>query len=124
MNQEISLLAQQILFYSILVSIVTYGLMMTLRSVLAKPKQDPNEVVLSKWVGVLVTYIMGILCSFILNDNQVWWKIFVFGLSIGSCSVAIYKSAVQSFLNLIPAVFDKMFKKEEEKKAPSEPPQQ
>jgi hypothetical protein len=75
---------------------------------LAKPSQDINDVVISKWVGVGITYGIGILFAFVIGNNG-WVKNLTFGLAIGSCSVAAYKAVIQSFLNLIPSTFDKIF---------------
>jgi hypothetical protein len=108
MIQTISGLAQQIVFYSLLNSVVTYGLLMTVKSMVAKSHQDPADVVISKWIGTGITYGLGIVMGFIINHHK-WYVDVVYGLCIGACSVAMYKSAVQSFLNLIPSLFNKIF---------------
>jgi hypothetical protein len=105
----VSDLAGQILFYASLDSIMTYGLLMSVKSLLKKDG-IPQEVKLSPWVGIITTYTLGIVMAFFINNTDVIRKA-VFGLAIGCVSTAIYESAVKSLLNIIPTVFDKIFKK-------------
>lgn len=83
-------------------SFVVHGIKMSISTVLNKEN-------LHRFVGLGLIYVAGIVQGFTLGTDihlPTWLKI-VYGLFIGSISVAIYKSAVQSLLSLVPSIINK-----------------
>ena len=96
-------LIEQIIFYSICNSFVVFGILQTIKRITEKET-------LNRFIGLGVTYAIGIIMGFMLwNDIPIWQKI-IHGFFIGSTSVAVYKSATQSLLEIIPTLVERFFK--------------
>ena len=97
-------LIQEIIFYSVINSFVVFGITKTLKKLLKKEK-------LHRFISIGVTYFLGIIMGFLLKFELHIWEKILFGFFIGSCSVAVYKSAIQVLLDVIPSIVNKFFKK-------------
>ena len=102
MTVQTSTLINEIIFYSIINSFVTFGLLQTVKSII-----DKEEI--SRFVGLVITYVLGIIMGFLLSNIPEMWHKLVYGIFIGCTSVAVYKSAVQALLGIIPSLVDKFF---------------
>jgi hypothetical protein len=99
---QFSDLIQEIIFYSIINSFVVFGIVKTLKKLLGEKQ-------LHKAISVGITYFLGIIMGFLLKSDLLIWEKILFGFFISSCSVAVYKSAIQTLLNLIPFIVNKFF---------------
>ena len=102
MDTRISNLIYEIIFYSVINSFVTFGIIQTIKCILDKDK-------LNRFVGINATYIMGMIMGFLLSDISVLWQKIIYGFFIGCTSIAVYKSAIQSLLGIIPGLVGKFF---------------
>lgn len=101
---EITQLIQEIIFYSIVNSFVTFGIVKTIQKITEKEK-------LNRFIGLSITYGIGIITGFMIKSGLGIWERLAYGFFIGACSVAIYKSATQSLLDLIPSIVEKIIGK-------------
>ena len=95
-------LVKEVIFYSIINSFMVYGLHQTILKIIDK------EIIHRFW-GLGITYSLGFVMGFMLTNGDPVWQKLLWALSVGACSVAIYKSAVQSLLGIIPALVEKIF---------------
>ena len=93
-------LIQEVIFYSIANSFVVFGVLKTLKRILEKRK-------LHRFVSIGITYILGIIMGFMLKSELLLWEKIIFGFFIGSCSVAVYKSAIKTLLDIVPSLAEK-----------------
>lgn len=103
LNVNITELIQEIIFYSVINSFVVFGILQTIKRIL-------ETETLNRFVGLGITYGIGVLMGFMLQFQVPTWQKIMFGVFIGSCSVSVYKSATQSLLDLIPAVVERFLK--------------
>lgn len=94
-------LIKEVIFYSVLNSFVVFGLSSTILRV-------ANKDSMSRFINLSITYALGITMGFMLKDNFPIWQKLVYGLSIGAISIALYKSAIQALLNLIPTLVERL----------------
>jgi hypothetical protein len=109
---EISALAYQVLFYSILNSIVVYGLLCTFDKLI--DPLDKKEDKHSPYVALFLTYGIGAYMGLLVKSDYLngdLWPHILIGVCIGSTSVAAYKAVIKSFLEIIPRMVDKVFEK-------------
>ena len=99
-NESIVELVKQIVFFSCLCSIVTFGLMQTFLKIVDKEE-------LHRFVGIITTYIIGMVMGLMLFGDVVLWQKFCYGFFIGSTAIALYKSVVQSMLEIVPLLMKK-----------------
>lgn len=109
---EISALAYQVFFYSILNSIVTYGLLCTIDKLIdpLDKKEDKHH----PFVALTLTYGIAMSMGFLVRStylNGNIWPYILIGICIGSVSVAAYKSVIKSFLEIIPRMVEKVLGK-------------
>ena len=101
-NQLIS----EVIFYSIANSFVVFGILKTLKKAFEKRK-------LHRFVSISVTYILGFIMGFMLKSELLFWEKIMFGFFISSCSVAVYKAAIQSLLDIVPNIVNRFIKPNE-----------
>jgi len=92
---------KDIIFYSIYVSFISFGIIETITQLFNKTK-------LNKFLSLGIVYFIGLIFSFSFIPNTFFYQKLIEGIGIGSVSVAVYKSAIQSLLNLIPSLVDKI----------------
>jgi len=92
---------KEVLSYAILNSIVVFGILQTVAKFIGEEK------IKALYIGTIVTYIAGIVMGFMIQQDLKMWESVSYGLFIGSVSVAVYKSATQSLLQVIPKLFNK-----------------
>jgi len=97
---EITDLSVQILICACMNSFLVCGFKTTLQKVLNN-KRAP------KIVNLFINYVSAFV--FVLFfDYLYWYQYIAIGFLIGCVSVAVYKSALESLMNLIPAVIKKI----------------
>ena len=96
----------QILIYAIIASVISYGIIETIRKI-----NDKFDSSTGSKAGVIlslsVVYIMGIVFGFLLKDVNSTFQNITFGITIGSTAVMIYKMAIKGVLELVPVIFEK-----------------
>lgn len=97
---EIIELSKQLLIFSAINSFVIFGLMSTIRKI-------ANKEDIHRLVGIILTYAIAILMGFMFSGIDVTWKKVVWGVFLGNTSIAVYKSATQSLLEIIPNIVKK-----------------
>jgi len=97
---EIIDLSKQLLLYSVINSFVIFGLMSTIRKI-------ANREDIHRLVGIILTYSVAIIMGFMFSGVDETWKKVVWGLFLGNTSIAVYKSATQSLLEIIPTIVKK-----------------
>lgn len=95
-------LVKEVVFYSIINSFVTFGVIQTILKIVDKDS-------IHRFYGLGITYGLGLIMGFMITNGDPIWQKIVWGVSIGAVSVALYKSAVQSLLNVIPAIVGRIF---------------
>lgn len=103
MGNIIGAITKQVIYFSIINSFVVFGILSTIKKLADKEK-------LHRFIGVVLTYCVGFIMGFMIAGVDIWWQKLVYGLAIGSCSVAVYKSATKSLLEIIPTVVNKFLK--------------
>ena len=98
LNDEITVM---IIKYAAIASFVTYGILQCILAITAK------EFIHRAW-GLSITFLMGIVMGFLLPLELAIWQRFVWGAIIGCVSIGLYKSAIKSLLEVIPAIMDKI----------------
>ena len=91
----------EVVFYSVFNSFIVYGILQTILKVV-------NKETISRFWGLGITYVLGMIFGFMLYNQLPTWQKIIYGIGIGSASVACYKSAISSLLQLIPAVTAKI----------------
>jgi len=92
---------RQVFYASILNSFIVYGILQTVNKIIEKK--------VHRFIGIGLTYVGGYLCTFYFGMTDIVF-ILITGMVIGCLSVGIYKSAVQSLLEVVPAIVNKFLK--------------
>jgi divalent metal cation (Fe/Co/Zn/Cd) transporter len=102
-------LIAQIVFYSIINSFVVFGVLKTIKKIADKEK-------LNRFIGLGVTYIVGIIMGFMIWSTIPIWEKIAYGFFIGCTSIAVYESATKSLLDIIPTIINAIFRNTGENK--------
>ena len=100
---ELGKLIQEVIFYSVANSFVVFGILKTIKKALDKKK-------LNRFVSIIITYGLGFVMGFMVKFELILWERLMFGFFIGACSVAVYKAAIQTLLDLIPNIVGRFIK--------------
>ena len=104
-NDIVNMFVMEIVPYAIIASIISYGIIESIKSVNKKLKEDNN---ILPYVSLGIVYLMGMIFGLFLSGLSHPFQKIVFGLTIASASVASYKFAIQGFLEIVPAVMSKI----------------
>ena len=97
----LTILVYNIILCAVLNSFIVYGLLQTLLKIVNK------EEIHRAW-GLVINYICGFVFGFIWNMADAWYSNLFIGFIIGNTSTALYKAAINSLLQVIPALIDKL----------------
>lgn len=112
-NEVITNLIYQIVLYAVGVSYVAEAMKETIKTLLKKVDLHP-------WVNIALVYVFGIVSGFLIRNLIVdrWYLSLVFGFLTACISIIIYKSALSSINDLIPALKNKFFGNSSDQKKP------
>ena len=97
----LTILAYNIILCAVLNSFIVYGVLQTLLKIVNKEE-------IHRFWGVAINYICSFVFGFIWNMADTWYSNLFIGFIIGNTSTALYKAAINSLLQVIPALIDKL----------------
>ena len=102
MNEKLlTILTYNIVLCALLNSFTVYGILQTLLKII-----DRKEI--HRFVGLGINYLCGFIFSYVWNMADTWYSNLFIGFIIGNTSTVLYKAAINSLLQVIPALIDRV----------------
>ena len=96
---------EQIFYAALINTVIVFGILQTAKKIFI----SFFELDKSKYVGIILTYTVGFLCTVYMSYPSLFTQLLT-GLAIGCLSTAMYKSVGKQILNLPERIIDKIFK--------------
>jgi hypothetical protein len=99
-------LIKQVVFYSIVCSIISEGIKKTIKVIMNKGQEES----INRFIGLGLIYTLGVSSGFLLESeviSNVFMKIFL-GITIATTGVVCYDSIIKSILEIVPKITNKL----------------